>query len=75
MWSVDDSQVIHTFTVQQYPQGICIDPYTHHIVVSGSNNIKVFDVKNWELIQQFGSKGSQPGQFQDQPPPRRQAER
>jgi len=68
VWSVDGRQPILTVPVQSYPQGICKYPHTHRIVVScaGSHDIKVFDCKTkneWNVIQRFGSQGSQPGQF------------
>ena len=69
VWGVDGCQPILTVPVQGYPQGICKYPHTHRIVVScglGASDIKVFDTKTkneWNVIQQFGSQGSQPGQF------------
>jgi len=68
VWSVDGCEPILEVPVQGYPQGICTYPRTHRIVVScwGSNDIKVLDCKTkneWDVIQQFGSKGEQPGQF------------
>ena len=68
VWSVDGCQPILTVPVKSSPRGICKYPHTHRIVVScsGSNDIKVFDCKTkneWNVIQQFGSQGSQPGQF------------
>ena len=68
VWSVDGCEPILTVPLQSYPAGICKYPRTDRIVVScsGSYNIKVFDCKTkneWNVIQEFGSFGSQPGQF------------
>jgi len=68
VWSVDGCQPILTVPLQNNPIGICNYPRTHRIVVSCAltHDIKVLDSKTkneWNVIQQFGSKGSKPGQL------------
>ena len=67
VWSVDGCEPILTVPVHGFPHGICQHPHTHRIVVSrASNDIAVFDTKTkneWNVIQQFGPPGSQPGEF------------
>ena len=69
VWSLDGSQPELIAPVKGYPQGICKHPRAHYIVISCfPSDIQVFDTKTknqWNVIQRFGSKGSQLGQFED----------
>jgi len=69
VWSVDGCKPIRTVQLKGFPVGICDYPHAHRIVASllyPSDDIKVFDTKTkigWNVIQEFGSKGEQPGRF------------